>query len=182
MAEVSISTVLRQLGALPKQVEQANRLAISTTARRGRVHVARAVAEELALPRGRINKSIYIRPNGSDWIIGSPDLGLPLQVFQVQPRGRAGFGVTIRKPQGQQDYPHAFRPNPKAPTAAAARAMAKWGPGLFERAPGAGRYPIKQLYGPSVASVFRQRMDALKAEIEIIYRDEMSRQLQRLTK
>lgn len=184
MAEISISTALRQFGALPKKLEQANRLAISTTARRGRVHFQRAIAAELPLKKKDIGAKLFVRQNGYDWIIGTPRLrGIPLQAFPHIPIGGwwkgKGIAVTVRFSQGQQTYAHAFRPVPIAPSAATLRGIDKFGYGFFERQSGASRYPIRQLYGPSISTIFTEVMPAMIVEIEKIYKSEMARQLER---
>lgn len=169
---------------LPAKLQQAAARALATAARDGRSLVSKRIRAIVALPRTYVAKKLYTkRLPGGDWEIGAPRQdGVPLVVYPHQAigAGRSGRGIRVQESPGDWTaHAHAFR---IAQRGGGYQRMTRYGPMLFERAPGAGRYPIVPLRGLSVSDVFEDVRDDVAPEIQAIAARELERQVKLLEK
>lgn len=119
-----------------------------------RTAMTRAVAADMGLKAGDVRTRIAVTeatPNNLSTTFYASNKRVPLIDFRARgpepSRGR-GRGVTARIPGGAGRYPNAF-----------IATMPGGHRGVFIRKRGAGRLPITELHGPSIAQSFTKHRD-----------------------
>ena len=164
----SIDSFVRDLGALPKDVESALAPAINKTAMTGRARIADAVTERTNIKRGSVLEVLKLqRATKANPVatIAFSDKPRPAFDFKGLSVGKKGISVEFYKGKGRRRYKHAFV---ATVASAAQRAQGVGHKGVFQREKGrdrknrltkkgyARRLPIDELKGPSVVATFQE--------------------------
>jgi hypothetical protein len=148
---------LRALGAkAPKAIARGINRTIAT----GKTSASRLVASDLRIRVSKAKDAIdtrLARPERLTAQLTASAKRLPLIEFggrgPYPSRGR-GRGVSVKLPGGQARFPHAF-----------IAVMRSGHRGIYERRKGAGRLPIVEKRGPSIAHVVAKHIPAVVAEL-----------------
>lgn len=161
------------LKAMPQAANQAARQAINRTLSFARTRVVRAASAAYTLPAKTIRAKVHItRPQSGAWPEGrikiTASKGVPLVEFQHKPRllsselrrrPKHGVAVRVLRKGAYQQIAGAFK----------ARGEGRGRPYIGWRARRGGRpvgrYPVHQLYGPSMATIGANAIDAAEAAV-----------------
>ncbi|MCL6456495.1 MAG: phage tail protein [Gorillibacterium sp.] len=174
MIELSIEHMERLEAALqetPEKIPRAAARAINRAAHTARTEAARKARQEYVIRHGDVIKTVKVYPASeadlSASVISKGSV-IPLIKFKVnpktpQPKRRKPLTATVRKGEG-------------GPIARAFTAQMKSGYiGVFQRA-GKPRYPINQLYGPSIPQMIGSR--SVSQWVEERAREKLSERLE----
>lgn len=158
----------------PKKTSLAVFRAIKRGTEAARTEAARAVSKDMGLKVGVVRKAINLTPPNYESLTGELRASLrriPRYEFDAKgpnPSRGKGRGVTYRSEGGRKTVPGAF-----------ISTMPSGHTGVFKRK-GAGRLPIRQLYGPSIGRVFDRYRDRIAQTGSEAAEKELDRQLNRL--
>jgi hypothetical protein len=146
--EADTKQLLEALEAYPKRAERASVRALNRAAKSAKTVMARAIAKDLGIKVGAVNKRISISKASIARFfvkIGASLRRIPLTEFgargPVPSRGR-GRGVSYRLPGGRGRLPHGF-----------IATMPSGHKGVYTRKT-TRRLPITEHHGPSIGHVF----------------------------
>ena len=164
---VDSKKITAAIDAAPKKMGIALLRALKRGTKAAGTHANRIVSKDMKLKVGDVRTRIKIKDPTGQTLTG--ELRASLKRIRLIKFGARATrrGVTYRGKGGRKRHPHAFI------------APISTGPGVFERKTTA-RFPIRQLYGPSVGRVFNiHRAEIMKRGEEVVTA-EMDRQLQRM--
>jgi hypothetical protein len=159
--EVDAAPVLAILETLASPAfEQVAALALNDTAKNAQVQAASQVAPLIGLPSREVKAALSIEPARSDHLEAAVVArGKAIPMIRFRPQASRTSGVRVRIGDKVEQYRRAFIANVRN----AHR-------GVFERV-GKARFPIRELYGPSVPGMFA-RTDVLPV-IQTTMRDRL---------
>ena len=157
---------------LEDRAPQAIARALNRAITSARVVMRRAMATDLGLKQGAVDKQFFVLNARPDKLKASLEVRgkrIPLIEFGArgpEPSRGKGRGVTARLPGGKGRYPHAF-----------IATMRSGHRGVFQRVRGT-RLPIVELRGPSLPRVFRKYQAAGLQRGEEALRTNLEHELQ----
>ena len=174
--EIDAKRLLANLEAYPKKTLRASIRSINRAAKSGKTAVSRVVAKDMGFKVGDVKKAISFSPATElqpRATLAASLKGIPLIKFKAKgpkPSRGKGPGVTYKKPDGGRGRaPHAF-----------IATMPSGHEGVFQRKGSAGRLPIRQLYGPSIGSIFDKHKDVAFERAGEQFVKEMNHELDRI--
>lgn len=161
---------------MPVKVRKGNVRAINRAITSGRAVMAKFMASDTGLKSSDIKAALRIRNATIDnpaASIGTKQLDrIPLVKFGAtgpEPSRGRGRGVSAKMQGARKRYKDAFLAT-----------MPTGHRGVYVRVAGAGRLPIKQLYGPSLGRVFAKYRPEGVARISEQYEKELAHELKRI--
>ena len=166
--EIDTKRVSAALDAAPKKAGIALLRALKRGTKAAGTQANRVVSKDMGIKVSDVRKRIRLEPPNARTLTGSLHASLkriPLIKFAAR---STRSGVTYRGKGGRSRRPHAFI------------ATMPTGPGVFKRKEGAGRLPIRQLYGASIGRVFDEHRKEIMARGEQQVLAELDHQLDRI--
>lgn len=172
MAPVNIGVDSKRVSAALEAAPRKTGIALLRALKRGTkaagTHSNRVVAKDMGIKVSDVRKRIRLEPPNARTLTGTLHASLkriPLIKFAAR---STRSGVTYRGKGGRSRRPHAFI------------ATMPSGTGVFKRKEGAGRFPVRQLYGASIGRVFDEHRKEIMARGEAQVLAELDHQLDRI--
>ena len=147
----NIAVLQRRLRRSEKAANVALRRSLNKVAQQAKTHVIRQTGRELALPQKKIRERVTIQKARNDNLEAVVRVSRQaVRLFEYKPRQlRRGISIRVKKTGGRKVLRHAF-----------IAAMRSGHTGVFTRAPGVARLPIRELFGPAVIEVARDHIES----------------------
>lgn len=172
----AILAAANRIDGVPRKIVEAQQRALSTTARRARSDMVKAIRAEAPLPARYVSGKVFGRRVGEAAEVGAPKQDrIPIVAYPhakvPHPSGSRGRGYRVRlTPGAWTSYPSVFTiPNRRT----------KFGPLLFQRV-GKARFPIEAVMGPPVSEYFLAQAPAIAEAGAQFFSLELQRQIKLL--
>jgi len=146
-----LAQLTKELASIPKAAPKAISRGINDTVKSGRTKAKREIANHLALKVGQINKHISVKRASKTRYVGEINFDgkpIPLVDYVRNPESKIGkkkpLKIRVHKDKGAETHTTSF----------IGRGSGSGKPLVFKRE-GKAAYPIKALYGPTIAGAFR---------------------------